>query len=286
MPDLINISHADVESEYNLEGYNCFDANGEKLGDVDGVIVDAETMQPRYVVVDTGGWFSSKRFVVPAGDIRAIDDDARDVYFQTLTKELLQSGAYPRYDEEWFETDNYEAFSRHERDVARAYQLGRGEEQVDYTTALYQRPREGADRLQLLEERLIANKERYQAGTVRLGKRVTERTETVNVPVREERVIIERRPVAPDTPATTEITGEETVIEVPLMKEQAVLEKEAVVTEEVVVRKEAVEHTEHLEETVRKEELVVEGDTELIGEGDESSTPHHQAERAGRLPPA
>ena len=284
MPDLINISHTDVESDYNLEGYDCFDANGDKLGDVDSVIVDAETMQPRYLVVDTGGWFSSKRFVVPAGDIRAIDDDARDVYFQTLTKELLQSGQYPRYDEEWWETDDYEAFSRHERDVARAYQPGLREEQVDYTTALYQRPREGADRLQLLEERLIANKERFQAGTIRLGKRTTERTETFNVPVREERVIIERRPVAPDTAAATEITGEETVVEVPVMKERAVLEKEAVVTEEVAVRKETVERTEHLEGTVRKEELVVEGDTELIGEGVEGTTGQYQTDRAGQRP--
>src|SRR3712207_7817237 len=44
---------------------------------------------------------------------------------------------------------------------------------------------QGAQRLQLMEEHLRARKERYQAGTVRLGKQIVTHTETVNVPVRE-----------------------------------------------------------------------------------------------------
>ena len=47
MPHLINVSNEDVESEYNLRGYDCYDAQGEKLGDIDGVIVDVDSMERR-----------------------------------------------------------------------------------------------------------------------------------------------------------------------------------------------------------------------------------------------
>jgi len=279
---LINLSHEDIESDYDLEGYECLDANGEKLGDVDGVIVEAESMQPRYIVVDAGGWFSSRRFVVPAGDVRAIDDDEHQVHFRALTKATLESGRYPRYDESWWDRNDRAGFRAHEEDVARAYQpQRRADADVDYTQPLYQRPHQGAQRLQLMEEHLRARKERYQAGTVRLGKQIVTHTETVNVPVREERVVIERTPVA-DASRTGTISGRETVIEVPVMKERVRLEKEPVVVERVTAHKEAIERTAQVEAALRKEELVVEGDQHLIADHGGSGAPAYEPERAGR----
>src|SRR5215208_1465357 len=75
MPDLINLTNKDLDREYNLEGYDAYDADGDKLGDITGVIAEGEAMTPRYVVVDAGGWFSTKEFVVPIGDVREINDD-------------------------------------------------------------------------------------------------------------------------------------------------------------------------------------------------------------------
>ena len=283
MPHLINLANQDIDSEYNLEGYDCYDAQGEKLGDIDGVIVDGDSMQPRYVVVDTGGWFSSKQFVVPAGDIREINDDERHVHFTSLTKQTLASGQYPRYDESWWDTNDHENFDEFERGVARAYQPDRQEvERVDYNHELYQRPAQGAQRLQLLEERLRAVKQQEQAGAVRLGKRIIERQETVNVPVREERVVIERTPVSGQaTPG--EITARENeTIEVPVMRERVQVEKEAVVTEEVNVRTEATERQEQIQETVRKEELVVEDEGGVVAErgGATEQYEHEQTRRS------
>src|SRR5689334_4904887 len=111
MSHLINLSHEDVDSEYDLEGYDCYDSASNKLGDVDSVIADSDSMDLRYLVVDSGGWFSSKQFVVPAGDVREIDDDQRRIYFKTLTKETLQSGQYPRYDESWWDTNAHEQWN-------------------------------------------------------------------------------------------------------------------------------------------------------------------------------
>lgn len=116
--------------------------------------------------------------------------------------------------------------------------------------------------LELREERLRVEKEREQAGEVRLGKRVEERTEQVDVPLREERVVIERHSGSGQA-VGGEIrdTGEE--IEVPVMKERAEVEKDTVVAEEVGVRKEAVERTEQVQANLRREELEVEGEGDV-----------------------
>src|SRR5437762_9516886 len=45
-------------------------AEGTKLGTVNGFILDQPTGRPFYVVVDAGGWFKSKYFLVPIGHAR------------------------------------------------------------------------------------------------------------------------------------------------------------------------------------------------------------------------
>jgi len=283
MPHLINVSNEEMDSEYNLAGYSGYDAQGEKLGAIEGVIVDGDSMQPRYVVVDTGGWFSSKQFVVPAGDIREINDDERQVSFTTLTKQTLQSGQYPRYDERWWDTNDHEHFDQYERGVAQAYQPDRQEtERVDHSHELYQRPAQGAQRLQLMEERLRAVTQQEQAGTVRLGKRIVEQQETVTVPVREERVIIERTPVEGQPRADDQQLRDGEMIEVPVMRERVEVEKEAVVTEEVQVRTEVAEHEEQVQETVRREELVVEDPAHLVAETNVETNPDAPQRSASR----
>lgn len=279
MPHLINVSNEEMDSEYNLQGYSGYDTHGDKLGDIDGVIVDGDSMQPRYVVVHTGGWFSSRQFVVPAGDIREINDDERDVHFKTLTKQTLQSGQYPRYDESWWDTNDHESFDQYERGVARAYQPDRQEaERVDHSHELYQRPAQDAQRLQLMEERLRVVKQQEQAGAVRLGRRIIERQETVNVPVREERVVIERIPVEGQPRADDQELRDGETIEVGVMRERVQVTKETVVTEDVQVRTETIEHEEQVQETVRKEELVVEDSAHLVADTN-ADAPQRSASR-------
>jgi uncharacterized protein (TIGR02271 family) len=267
MPHLIEIANAQLDADANLAGYAAYDAAGEKLGTVDGVIADRETLELRYLVVDAGGWLSQKRYVVPMGELDAVYDDERTVAFRTLRKGDLGSGAYPHYDERWLEGEDHADFQAHERDLGRFYRpadSGGQAAPVDYASGLYQRPRAGAERLQLLEERLRVDTERYQAGTVRVGTRVTERTETAQVPVREERVVIERHPVEGERRAAGGAIGEEQTIEVPLTRERVDVRTETVVAEEVTVRTEAVEHREQVEGTVRTEELVVEDPAGLV----------------------
>ena len=70
--------------------------NDEKLGKIDDVIFDHSSGNIRYVVVDTGGWLSSKKFLVPADGLRASAKHEND--FETnLDKRQVES--FPPYDE-------------------------------------------------------------------------------------------------------------------------------------------------------------------------------------------
>lgn len=259
MTRLINVGKQPGEAAYELKGYEALDRGGNKLGSVDSVIADADTHEVRYVVIDSGGWFISKQFVAPVGDIGDVNDGERFVVFDRLTKELLGSGSYPRYDEDWWRRADQEQFSSSEREIARAYEPTRGADQaVDYSGALYHaRPWRGEAQMQLLEERLVPQTVPYVAGGVRVSKQVVMRTETVEVPLREERIVIERLPGEGQVfLGDRELKDGETV-ELTVLRERAVVTKEQVVHEEVRVRKEQVRRNEHVQDTVRREELMV-----------------------------
>ena len=61
---------ADVAED--IRGSKLYGLNDEKLGKIDDVIFDYSTGQIRYIVVDTGGWLSTKKFVVPADQLRRL----------------------------------------------------------------------------------------------------------------------------------------------------------------------------------------------------------------------
>jgi uncharacterized protein (TIGR02271 family) len=118
--------------------------------------------------------------------------------------------------------------------------------------------------VELREEELRVEKERVQAGEVRLRKEVVSEERTVEVPVTREEVVIERRPAASGREAGGTIDeGEE--IRIPLMEEEVRVEKTPVVREEVSLRKEQVQDTERVSETLRREEARIDqtGDTNV-----------------------
>jgi hypothetical protein len=72
---------------------------GEHLGDVDGFVVDASTGRPYYIVVDAGGWFKSKEYLLPVGHA-ALDAD-RQVLVTSLGREHVDR--FPGFDKDEFE---------------------------------------------------------------------------------------------------------------------------------------------------------------------------------------
>ena len=86
----------DVEDAANdIRGSEVYGFNDEKLGEIDDVIFDHDSGGIVYVVVDTGGWLSSKKFLVPPTEVRP-SVQHRDDYLVELTKEQIES--FPAYD--------------------------------------------------------------------------------------------------------------------------------------------------------------------------------------------
>ena len=120
--------------------------------------------------------------------------------------------------------------------------------------------------VQLREEQLQARKAEEQAGEVRIAKDVVTEHKEMDVPVRHEEVVVERRP-AEGQPVTGNI-GEGEEVRVPVSRERVEVDKQPVVSEEVSVGKREVTETERVEADVRREEARVEreGDVQVEGE--------------------
>lgn len=83
------------EAAGDIRGSKVYGPHDHKLGEIDDVIFDQSTGGIVYVVVDTGGWLSSKKFVVPPEKIRPSVQHDND-YLVDLTKEQIET--FPPYD--------------------------------------------------------------------------------------------------------------------------------------------------------------------------------------------
>jgi uncharacterized protein YrrD len=83
----------------DFDGLNVESPTGEHLGDVEGFIVDTNSSRPYYVVVDAGGWFKSKHFLLPVGHTRFDPDD--EVLVTELSRDRIDR--FPGFDKDNFE---------------------------------------------------------------------------------------------------------------------------------------------------------------------------------------
>jgi len=120
----------------------------------------------------------------------------------------------------------------------------------------YNRETCDAKTMKLHEERLRAHKENVQTGEVTLRKETTIEHKTIEVPVKKEEVVVERRAVGGAVASAADLKDGE-VIRVPVSEEQVRVEKTPVVTEEVSLKKRVVEDTKKVDADVRKENVKV-----------------------------
>jgi len=111
------------------------------------------------------------------------------------------------------------------------------------------------------EELDVVKRER-EAGQVRITKEVVTEEQEVDVPVRKERVRVERRAVDPSRPAMNASFKDETIV-VPLREEEVDVRKRVVSEGDVVIHKDAVEEERRVAETVRREKVDVRTDGEV-----------------------
>ena len=80
----------------DIRGSKLYGVDDKKLGKIDDVIFDHSTGDIRYAVVDTGGWLSHHKFVVPADRLRPSAEHEGD-YSSDLSKERIEN--LPPYQE-------------------------------------------------------------------------------------------------------------------------------------------------------------------------------------------
>lgn len=250
----IQATHRDLigDDYYDPTGKTAYGVNEDKIGKIDGALVEDTTGRIRYLIVDAGGWFSSKEVLVPAGLARIVGDD---VFFDSLTKSQVE--AMEVYDHDY----QYSYKEQYEKDrQAFVADTVPAEEHVEIADTHYDAP----NTLELLEERLTVNKDRIVAGLVKVGKHVVTEERNVNVELEEEHANIQRTNVDRVSDRKIGDVGASETVEVELEAERARVGKETYVTEEVSVGKTTERHTETIVETIQREELDVNDEGNVV----------------------
>ena len=86
------------DSDVDFDGLDVRGADGDKLGEVAGFLVDPGSGRVLYTVVDSGGWFRSRRFLVPIGHA-SVDRTGPSLRVDVVRDRLRD---YPEFDEERF----------------------------------------------------------------------------------------------------------------------------------------------------------------------------------------
>jgi sporulation protein YlmC with PRC-barrel domain len=84
----------------DIRGSSVYGPGDEKIGKIDDVIFDSNTGQIRYLVVDTGGWLKSRRFVVPPEELKPSVEHENN-FMVNLTKAQIER--FPALDEKVLE---------------------------------------------------------------------------------------------------------------------------------------------------------------------------------------
>lgn len=81
----------------DIRGETLYGVDDDKLGTIEDVIFEHGTGAVKYCVVDTGGWLSSRKFLVPAERIHSFDRDPNALQVDLLKEHIER--IFPAYDE-------------------------------------------------------------------------------------------------------------------------------------------------------------------------------------------
>jgi uncharacterized protein (TIGR02271 family) len=237
---------------YDWKGRKVIDSDGEKVGKVEEIYEDTGSGEPEWVLVDTG-LFGGKSNFVPVAGARPSGEDVQ----LDFTKDTIKDAPGIDPDGEMSHDEERELFEHYglgyEAPSSQADGETTGHDTSGPTTD---------DAMTRSEEEVSVGTRQRESGRVRLRKYVVTEEVTKKVPVKREKVTLEREPItdanvdqATDGP---EISDEEH--EVVLHEEEAVVEKRTVPKERIRLGKEVTEGEEQVSEQVRKERIETEGD--------------------------
>ncbi|MCY1143776.1 PRC and DUF2382 domain-containing protein [Actinoplanes sp. Pm04-4] len=259
-----------------LTGTDVYDTDGDKIGSVGQVFLNADSGDPEWVTVKTG-LFGTKETFIPLGNATVANDRVTVAYTKDHVKDA------PRIDADgplsYAEEEELYAFYALETSGSPAggyqddgsYQTSsstygadgpdyqdRGSDYQDRDT--HDRADDGGA-MTRSEERLVTDTRTEQAGKARLRKYVVTEQQQVTVPVSHEEVRLEREPIT-DANAGDAFDGpdiSEAEHAVTLHAERPVVDTETVPVERVRLGKQTVHDEETVSGEVRKEQIEFDG---------------------------
>jgi PRC-barrel domain len=89
----------------SLDGLDVRNTRDEHIGDVQGLLIDSVSGRPRYLVIDSGGWFRSRTFLLPVAHARL--DESRRALRADIDKDTINR--FPQ-----MRSDRYDALTDEE----------------------------------------------------------------------------------------------------------------------------------------------------------------------------
>src|SRR5918993_3058046 len=229
-----------IEDQY--ADYTVYDRDGDKIGKVDDLFVD-EHDQPEYIGVKMG-FLGMSSTLIP-WEIATVDENDRRIEV-SVDKATAKEG--PSFDDDQDITPDYEEQVYSHYGLQRGQTGGErgayGEYYADEQRGHVEHDRDRRDedelRVQRTEEELRVGTREREAGALNVRKRVRTDREQISVPTRHEEVSVERVPVEEGRHASNAEIGEDEVV-MPVTEEEVVVEKRPVVKEEIRVRKDVVQ---------------------------------------------
>jgi uncharacterized protein (TIGR02271 family) len=245
-------------------GRDAVASDGEKIGTITEIYMDAETGKPEWLAVKTG-MFGSKVSFIPIAEASEAGGEVQVPYDKQQVKDAPKAEA----DGELSQEEESGLYRHYGLDYSEARSdsglpEGNGRQETGRGTVGHDTSGPTTDdAMTRSEEELRVGKTQRESGRARLRKYVVTEEVQKTVPVQREEVRLEREPItdanvgdATDGPA---ISDEEH--EVTLHEEEVVVEKRAVPKERVRMDKQTVTEDETVSEQVRKEQIEAEGDT-------------------------
>jgi uncharacterized protein (TIGR02271 family) len=260
----------DFTSVEKLQHATVYGADGDKIGSVGQVYLDDQTNQPTFVTVKTG-LFGTKETFVPVSKATTSGDGLQVPFDKAFIKDAPTVEADGSLSPEE-ERRIYEYYSLDYQDTSAGTGTGTGtgtttgrNTSTGTTTGGNTGTRTGGDTESVIarDEQLNVGTEVRETGQVRLRKHTYTDTETVQVPVTREEVVVERESIDPNSAEAQRASGDEEVV-VTTREEVPVVDKTAT-AEKVTVDKNTVQDTQRVSGTVQREDIEVEGDNGTTG---------------------
>ena len=240
-----------MEQLAGARGLPVYSQEGEKIGKVEEIFYDIDTNQPEWIGLGTGGFFGTKRALVPTAGASLAGDSVTVPYSKDQVKNSPDIDADEISQETEQELYTYYGLSYSEAPSASGLPEGAPTTETTPTAV------ETGGTVTRAEEELRVGKRSVEAGRVRLRKWVETEPVQADVEVTRETARVTREPV--EQPVSEAELGEAEV-EVPLRTEEPMVQKEVVGKERISVEKDLETRPETVTGEVRKERVEVEGE--------------------------